>query len=311
MLAGLQGLSVAQTYPDRPISLVVGFPPGGGAEGVARLISEALGRELQQPVIHDYKPGAGTSIAAAFAARAAPDGYTLYLSTGGHYGADKVLYKGVTYSGASFTPIAGLVRSPLIVAVNTASGIESTEELLARARADPRQIFYASSGAGVPTHLAGLLLVNASGVRMTHVPYKGGALAVQAVAAGDAQVTFATPPSVLPLAKTGKVRMIAVTSRERSPLFPDLPAVAEAGVPDYDYTYGLGLYGPANLPRAIVDRIAAATLKILSDPELRAKLAAGGNEPAPSANASEFARWAEADGKRQKELTQQAGAAIQ
>ena len=196
------------------------------------------------------------------------------------------------------------------VAVSTASGIKSTEELLARARADPNQIFYASSGAGVPTHLAGLLLVNASGARMTHVPFKGGVLAVQAVAAGDAQVPFATPPSVLPLAQTGKVTMIAVTSKERSPLFPNLPTVAEAGVPGYHYTYGLGLYGPGKLPRPIAERIAAATLKVLSDPELKAKLAAGGNEAAPSANPAEFAKWAETDGRRQKELTEQSGATV-
>lgn len=308
-LLAAHGLAAAQTaYPTKPITLVLGFPPGGGADAVARPVADALSRALGQPVVLDYKPGAGTTIASAFVSRAEPDGYTIYMGGVSHLGPDKVLYKKTPYTAASFTSIARWTRTPLILAVNTASGITSTRDLIDKAKAQPERFFYATSGPGGAPHLATLLFQNSTGVKMTHVPFKGGAPAVQAVAMGDAQLTFGTPPSILPLAQTGKVKMIAVTSGLRSPSFPDLPSVSEAAVKNYDYTFWFGLFGPAKMPRQIVEKLADASSKVLSDAELRAKLMAGGNEPSPSKNAAEFAAWSKAEAKQATDLTIQSGA---
>lgn len=306
-----QGLASAQgNYPNKPITLVVGFPPGGGADAVARPLAEALGKELGQPVILDNRAGAGTTIASTFVSRAAPDGYTLYMAGVSHLGPDKILYKSTPYSASSFTPITRWTRTPLILAVNTASGINSTRDLIDKAKANPDGLFYTSSGAGGAPHLAALQFLNSTGTKMTHLPFKGGAPAVQAVAAGDAQLTFGTPPSIIPLAQTGKVKMVAVTSSNRSSSFQELPSISEAGVKNYDYTFWFGLFGPAKMPREIVDRLAAASAKMLNDPAIRAKLAAGGNEASPSKNAAEFAAWAQAEAKLATELTIQSGAKL-
>ena len=305
------GIASAEgAYPTRPITLVVGFPPGGGADAVARPLAEAIGKELGQPIIVENKPGAGTTIASALVSRAAPDGYTVYMAGVSHMGPDKVLYKNTTYSAANFTPIARWTRTPLILAVSTASGIGSTRDLIEKARANPEDLFYTSSGAGGAPHLAALQFLNATGTKMTHLPFKGGAPAVQAVAAGDAQLTFGTPPSIIPLAQSGKVKMIAVTSSSRSSSFPELPSIREAGVKDYDYTFWFGLFGPAKMPREIVDRLAAASAKVLNDPAMRAKLAAGGNEASPSKDPAEFAAFAQAEATLSTELTVQSGAKL-
>ena len=222
----------------------------------------------------------------------------------------QVLYKNTTYSAASFTPITRWTRTPLILAVSAASGITSTSELIAKAKANPEGLFYTSSGAGGAPHLAALQFMNATGIKMTHLPFKGGSQAVQAVAAGDAQVTFGTPPSIQPLAQTGKVKMIAVSSSTRGGSFPELPSIAEAGVKDYNYTFWFGLYGRAKMPREIVNRLADASAKVLSDPALQAHLAAGGNEASPSKNAAEFAPWMQGEAKLSTQLTIQSGAAL-
>jgi tripartite-type tricarboxylate transporter receptor subunit TctC len=304
------GLASAQAYPSKPITLVLGFPPGGGADAVARPLAEALGRELGQPVIVDNKPGGGTTIASNFVSRAAPDGYTIYMSGVSHMGPDKVLYKNTTYSASSFTPITRWTRTPLILAVSAESGINNTKDLIEKAKAKPEGLFYTSSGAGGAPHLAALQFMNATGVKMTHIPFKGGAPAVQAVASGDAQLTFGTPPSIIPLAQSGKVKMIAVTSTSRSGSFPELPTIVESGVKNYDYTFWFGLFGPAKMPLEAVNRLAEASAKVLSDPAMRAKLAAGGNEASPSKDAAEFASWTAAEAKLATELTVQSGAKL-
>jgi tripartite-type tricarboxylate transporter receptor subunit TctC len=310
-LAAGASMAFADAYPTRPVTLVVGFPPGGGADGVARNVAEALGRQLGQPVVMDYKPGGGTTIASGYVAKAAPDGYTLYMTSGSHYGADKVLYKkNVNYDGKDFTPIARWTRTPLILAVSSASGITSVQDLVARAKAKPGDLTYSSSGSGVAPHLAAVLFENAAGIKMTHVPYKGGAPAVSALASGDVQLTFGTPSSIIPLAQAGRVKMIAVTSAQRSQSFPTLPTIAEAGFKDFDFTYWFGLFGPAGLPKDVADKLADASAKALADKDLQARLASGGNEASPTASVAEFASWAELEGRRLKALMQQSGATV-
>ncbi|RJF95630.1 Bug family tripartite tricarboxylate transporter substrate binding protein [Noviherbaspirillum saxi] len=301
---------LADNYPSKPIMLVVGFPPGGGADGVARLIADRLSKELGQQVVMDYRPGAGTTIASTYVSRTLPDGYTLYMASSNLYGADRVLYKAVKYEGKHFTPIARWTRAPLLLAVSSKSGIKSTQDLIARAKIAPEKVTYASSGSGVAPHLAARLFEMQTGTQMMHIPFKGGAPAVQSVAAGDVDITFGTPPSIMTLAPTGKIIPIAVTTPERSPLFPNLPTVAEAGVKGFDYTFWFGLYGPAGLPKDVTNKLAAASAKVLSDADVKARLAQTGNETFPTKSPEEFAVWAAEDGKRAKELMEKSGAKV-
>ena len=302
----------ADTYPSRPITLVVGFPAGGGADTVARIVSDKLAKVLGQPIIIDNKPGAGTTIASDQVARAAPDGYTLLLGSGNLYGSDKLLYKAVKYDGAkSFVPISRWSSAPMLLAVNKDVSAKTVQALIAEARQNPGKLAYSSSGTGVVTHLAGLSFEKAAGVTMLHVPYKGGAPSIQAVAAGDVQLTFGTPPSVLPMAQGQKLRVLAVTSGQRSPLFPDVPSVAEAGVKGYDYTFWFGLFAPAGLPPEMAQKLFDASVAALNDPDVKARLEKSGNESAPSKSLAEFRAWALAEGAKSKELTERSGATVE
>lgn len=312
VLVAAAGFASAQGFPTKPITLVVGFPPGGGADGVARPVAEALSKVLGQPVVMDYRPGAGTTLASAYAAGAKPDGYTLYMTGNGHYGADRVMYGNkIKYDGSSFTPIARWTRTPLILAVNSNEGIDTVSKVIARAKSKPEALSYGTSGNGSPPHLGAVLFENAIGAKMLHVPFKGGAAAVTAVATGDVNLTFATPPSVLSIAQTGKVKMVAVTSAERSPMLPDVPTVAEAGVKDFEYTFWWGLFGPAGLPQDVVNKLFEASNKVLSDPALVTLLQKTGNQVSMSKSPAEFAAWAKADGVRGQELMVKSGAKVE
>ena len=310
-LSAIQGPALASepAWPSRPIRLVIGFPPGGGADGVARPVAEARSRELGQPVIVDNKPGGGTTIAASMAATAAPDGYTLFMTNASTYGSLQALYKDFRYTAKDFTPITNWVNSPLLLAVSNDLGVDTVPALIARAKAAPGKLNYASSGVGGGTHLPGVLFNLRAGTEIVHVPYKGGAPALQGLAAGETQLSFATPPSVLPLARAGRLKVIAVTSPARSPLFPDLPTVAEGGAPGFAYEFWWGLVGPAGLPEAIVKRLFDASTKALADPDLRQRLAATGNAINLSRSPADFAAMAIETGAKERELTVASGAA--
>lgn len=300
----------ADAFPIKPIRVVIGFPAGGGADNVARLYGDALSKELGQPVIVDNKPGAGTTIAAEIVAKAPADGYTLYIASASLMGGDKVLYKNIRYEPTDFAPITRLTVSPLLLAANKESGITSVANLLARARQHPGALNYSSSGNGVITHLAGVQFTKLADVQLTHVPYKGGAPSAQAVAAGDAQFTFATPASVQAMIDTGKVVGIAVTSAKRSSVLPNYPTIAEAGIKGYDVTNWYGLFAPAQTPPAVIEKLFAASAKALTKPELRARLASRGEEVSPSASPAEFRQFAQREGKTVADLTLSSGARI-
>lgn len=302
-------VAFADTYPSRPITLVVGFPAGGGADAVARIVGEKLGRVLSQAVVVDNRPGAGTTLASELVSRAQPDGYTLLLGTANLYGSDQLLYKSARYDGVkSFTPIARWSNSPMLLAVNKDFPEKSVKGLMEQARKNPGKLTYASSGAGVVTHLAGAAFAHAATIDMLHVPYKGGAPSIQAVAAGDVDMTFGTPPSVMPMVQAGKLRPLAVTTAERSPLFPDLPGMNESGIKDYDFNLWFGLYGPAKLPPEMVKKLFEASAQVLRDPEVKARLEKQGNVAWPSVSPQEFKDWAISDGAKHKAITQRAGA---
>ncbi|MDF3837443.1 tripartite tricarboxylate transporter substrate binding protein [Cupriavidus basilensis] len=311
MASALAGpVLAADAFPSKPIRIVIGFPAGGGADNVARLYGDALSKELGQPVIVDNKPGAGTTIAADTVAKAPADGYTLYIATASLMGGDKVLYKTIRYEPTDFAPITRLTASPLLLAASKGAGIGSVAELLAKARQHPGELNYSSSGNGVITHLAGLQFARLADVRITHVPYKGGAPSAQAVAAGDAQFTFATPASVQPMIDTGKVIGLAVTSAKRSPVLPNYPTLAEAGIKGYDISGWYGLFAPAQTPPAIIEKLFAASARALARPDLRAKLASRGEEVSPSVSPAEFKAFAQREGKTVAELTLSSGARI-
>ena len=301
--------TMAQAYPSKPIRLIIGFPPGGGADAVARPIAEALSKQLGQAVIVDNKPGGGTTIAATAAATAPADGYTLFMHNSSHLGTLQAIYKQFKHQPSDFTPISRWTSAPLLLAVSINSGIQNVPDLIKRAKSMPGKLNYASSGVGGGTHLPGLLFTKAAGVDIVHVPYKGGAQALQGVASDETQLTFATPPSALPLAKANKLKIIAVTSATRSPIFPDLPTVAEGGVRGYEYSFWFGLFGPSGLPAPIVQKLFEASQAVLRDPELVNRIVAGGNDVSPSKSSAEFASWALEDGVRQTKLALEAGAA--
>ncbi len=211
----------AQSYPSRPIKLVVGFAPGGAADFVARVFADPLSRALGAPIVVENKPGAGSSIAAESVAKAAPDGYTVLIASPSSILVNPLLNPNPGFQPLrDLAPVSKVSASPLVVAVNPGVGVSSLRELIDHAKKNPGKLNFATSGNGAAPHLAAVLFQRLAGVEMVHVPYKGGGPAVQSVLAGDTQLSFATPPFVLPLVNAGRVRALAVTSRERTPLVP-------------------------------------------------------------------------------------------
>ena len=300
----------AETYPTRPIRLLVGYSPAGAGDFIARIVGEAMAKELGQPVTIDNRPGAGSTLASTLLAQAPADGYTLGLATGTLYGIDQQLYK-MRYTPASFTPISRLTVSPLILAVNKDIGVTDLNQLVVKAQANPGMLNYSSSGIGGSPHIAALTFEKAVGAKMVHIPYKGGAPALQAVVAGDVQLSFGTAASVLPLGQQGTVHMLGVTTVNRSNVAPDLPTLAATGLSGFDLTFWFGLFGPARMPKAVQDRLFEAANRALADPQVRARLLATGNEAASSKSPAEFNTWATANGKTALDRIVQAGVKVE
>ena len=284
-------------YPNKPIRLVIGFAPAGAADFVARSMSDALAKALGQPVVVDNKPGNGSSIAAEIVAKSPPDGYTLLIASPSSISVNPALNPKLAYTPADLLPVTKMTTSPLVLAVNPATGIRSVPELIAAAKKDPGKLNYSSSGNGSAPHLGAALFNLLTDTQMTHVPYRGGAPAIQAVMAGDTQLTFGTSPSVLPQASSGRLRAIAVSTRERSPLVPGLPGMKEAGLPDYHLEFWYGMFVPAGTPPAIVQKIYKATITAMEDPSVKASLARDGTEVSLSASPEQFDSFLAEDGK--------------
>jgi tripartite-type tricarboxylate transporter receptor subunit TctC len=305
-LLSLDAPAAAQGFPNKPIRLVVGYSPGGAADVIARILAEGMQRQLGQNVVVENKPGAGSTLASDFVARAPADGYTLLLGTATLFGRDQQLYK-AKYASADFTPITQASQSPLILAVNKDLGPRTVAEWIAFAKANSSKLNCANSGLGATPHLACIGFEKAIGVPITHVPFKGGAPALQSVAAGDVQLSFGTAASVLPLGRQGLVRMLGVTSLQRSSVAPELLPLGEQGLPGFEYAFWFGLFGPSNLPPEVVDRLFAATTKAINDPEVKAKLLRSGNEAQASHTPAAFGEFARASGRTLLEQSIQAG----
>jgi len=268
----------AEHYPVRPVRIVVGFPPGGAADIVARIIGNKLVDIWGQNIVVDNRPGAGSTLGAEIAARAVPDGYTLMVVSSS-YAASAGLYRKLPYDPiAAFAPISLVASTPQILLANPSVPVKSLNDVLSLAKASPGKYNYGSAGNGSTTHLAGELLCSMAGVKMTHVPYKGGALALTDTIAGHIQYMFFTVPPALPHVKAGKVKAIAVTSLKRSPSLPDVQAAAEV-VPGYEATNWYAVLAPAGVPKPVVGRIVSGVREALKDSAVKSAISNAGADP--------------------------------
>jgi tripartite-type tricarboxylate transporter receptor subunit TctC len=299
----------AQSYPSRPIRLVIGFAPGGAADLVARTLQEPLTRTLGQPIVVDNRPGAGSSIAAEHVARSAPDGYTVLIASPSSILVNPLLSpKNPFQPLKELMPVSKVTSSPLVVAVNPSVGVSTLAELIALAKKNPGKLNYASSGNGSAPHMAAVLFRRVAGVDIVHVPFKGGAPAVQSVLAGDTQLSFATPPSVLPLVQAGRLRALAVTSRNRTPLVPGVPGMGEAGLPDYEIAFWYGVFVPAGTPAEVMQRLYTATSEALRSPNVAPALARDGTEVSGSASPADFSAFLAQEAPLWARLVKESGA---
>jgi len=284
----------------RPIRLLVGFPPGGSTDLLARTLSAKLSEQTGAQVLIDNRAGAAGNLASELTARANADGYTLLMATVSSHAINPAIYRKLSFDPIrDFTPVSQVASYPLILTVNPAVGAKSVTDLLAVARARPGALNFASSGNGSPGHLAGELFKMLGGVQMTHVPYKGGAPATAAVLSNEAQLIFATLPAMIGFVKSGKLIGMGMTTARRSPAMPDVPTIAEAGVPKFEVSSWAGIVGPAGLPRERVGQIHAAIVRALGAADLRERLASEGAEAVGSLPAAfggfmkaEAAQWA-------------------
>ncbi len=291
LLAACSVGAPAQDFPAKPIHIVVGFAPGGGTDIATRIVAPRLAERLGQPVIVDNRPGAGGNLATEAVAKAAPDGYTLLMGTIAALAINPSLYRNLSYDPLrDLVPISMGVSLANVVVVHPSLPARTLEELVALARQQPGKLTYSSSGNGTAGHLSGALFESMAGVNLVHVPYKSGGQAMTDLIGGQVNLSFAAAPGAIPQIKAGKIRVLAVTTRNRSAFLPDVPTVSEAGIKGYESSNWYGLVGPARLPRAIVDKVNAAFVETLKEPAIREKLALQGLEAAPS-TPEEFAAF--------------------
>jgi tripartite-type tricarboxylate transporter receptor subunit TctC len=253
-------------YPDRPITMVVTFAAGGSSDVLARAVADAMSRGLGKQVAVDNRPGAGGHVGAESVAHAAPDGYTILFGTNGTLGIGPALYKNLRYDSArDLSPVGILHKLPLLLIVNPSVPAKNLRELIDYARANPGKLSFASAGVGTASHLAGELFKDEAKIDILHVPYKGGGATFPDLIAGRVSMMLETIPTALPLVRSGQMRAIGVTVKERSAAAPDIPTLAESGLPNFDVSAWTGLFVPAGTPRSIVERLNAETVRIAGD----------------------------------------------
>ena len=291
--------AAGQPYPTKPIRFLVPFPPGGGNDTMARTFGQKMAERLGQPVVIDNRPGAGGNIGAETAARALPDGYTIFLGGVGSHGINPNLMHKPPYDAINdFAPVSLIASAPMLVIVPLSLPAKSMNDLVQLAKARPGELNFASSGAGTIAHLAAELLNSMAKIKLEHVPYKGTGPALTDLLGGRVHVMFNSTVSVMPQVRAGKVRALAMTAAKRSPALPDVPTVAESGVPGYEAASWYGMLAPAKTPRAIVMKLNGEVARIAQLPEVRERLEAdgaipGGNTPEEFGAyiRRELARW--------------------
>ncbi|WP_235907839.1 Bug family tripartite tricarboxylate transporter substrate binding protein [Siccirubricoccus phaeus] len=287
------------SYPDHAVTIVNPWPAGGSSDSVTRILAQRLSVELGQPVVVENRPGATGTLGQAYVARARPDGYTLLLGTNSTYGIAPHLVPNIPYdSERAFTGISLIAKSPQILCVHPSVPARNLAELLALARAQPDKLSFATSGVGGTSHMATEMLLAMGGISMLHVPYRGGGPAAQALLAGEVQVTFVDAITALPFIAAGQVRALGVSTKQRTPLAPDVPTLAESGLPEFESSTDFAFMAVAGTPDAVVRRLYAATTAALANAELRSKLEAAGllvlGEPPEAFEAyarAEAAKW--------------------
>jgi len=298
LLVGTAGAQ--ETWPAKPIQMIVPFPPGGPTDVTARVLAEKLSAELKQAVVVNNKAGASGNVGAQAAAQSAPDGYTIFFTTGGTHGINPFLYEKPGYDPVKdFEPVAWVTNSPNILVVNPSFPAKTLAELIAMAKADPGKLSSAAPGQGSTPHMFGELLKRRVGVQIQHIPYKGSGPALNDVMAGHVQIMFDGIPSSLPLVQSGRLRALAVTGLQRSPALPDVPTVAET-IPGFDASGWFAVYAPAGTPRAIVTKLNEAINRVLQMPDVRQRYAALGAEVVGGSTdklreqvQKELAKWSE------------------
>lgn len=299
--------AAAQDFPSKPIRVVITYPPGGSTDVVGRALAAKLTEGLGQQVVVDNRGGAGGIIGTEIVARAAPDGYTLLLGTSAGMSINPLLHKKLPYDvERDFAPISLVVVNPQALVAHPGVPASNVQELIKLARAKPGQINYASPGVGSPNHMGMELLKSMTGINVVHVPYKGGGPAMTELLAGQVQLLFNSIPSVLPQVKAARLKALAVGSARRSRAMPEVPTVAESGVPGYEYATWYGLFAPTGTPRPIVAKLNQAVATALKNPDLAKSLAAQGSEPNPT-SPDELARFMKAEHGRWSRVVQAAG----
>jgi len=279
----------AQAYPSKPIRMVVGFPPGGGNDIIARMVGAKMQETWGEPVLIDNKPGANSIIAAEYVAKSAPDGYTLLVNATGGMSVNPVLYAKLPYDPLKdFVPISMVGIFPLVLVVHPSVPAKSVQELVAYARANPGKLDY--SAGSTAFQVATEMLKQMTGTDIRHIPYKGSAAAIAAVIAGDVQMTIVDTPPLAAQIKAGKVKALGVTSAKRAASMAELPTVAESGVPGYEMVLWIGVFAPAGAPREIVSKLNAEIVRIVRLPDIRAEFAGMGVDPVGNTS-EQMAEW--------------------
>ncbi len=293
------GVASAQTYPSKTIRFIVPWPPGGGADVLSRIVSPRLAEALGQQVVIDNRGGAAGNIGAELAAKSPPDGYTIVFAYAGTHAINPSIYSKLPFKESDFAPIIWTAQVPQVLVVHPSLPVKTVKDVIALAKAKPDQLSYGSSGSGAMNHLTGALFTMMTNTKIVHVPYKGGGPAAIALLSGEISMIFGEPATVVQQIKAGKVRAIAVTSTKRALALPDLPTIAESGVPGYEVTSWNAILAPAGTPKEIITRLNSELNKIIAAPDMHQRLIDNGFEPvggtpeqAGEKIHSEIAKWA-------------------
>ena len=302
--------ALAQNYPAKAVTIVVPFAPGGTTDILARIVGQGLHTELGQPFIVDNRAGAGGNIGASLAAKAQADGYTLFMGTVGTHAINQALYKKMPFDPVKdFAPISRVATVPNLLVAHPSQPYKTVKELIAYAKANPGKVTFGSPGSGASPHVSGELFRSLTGTDMLHVPYKGSAPAMTDLLGGQINIMFDNMPSAIQHVRSGKLRPIAVTTAKRSPELPDLPTIAEAGVPGYEAMSWFGLFAPAATPKPVLDRLNAALIKVLNQPDVKKKIAEQGGDVVAE-TPEQFAAFIKAETAKWGKVVKDSGATV-